>query len=132
MKWRAKSGHDRSEPDADNVGRTWSDVIVADVDGDNEVEIITAHGKGYVSVYNKEGYFESGWPKRPSDRELRGLKVADIDQDGTSEIIVAAGVGSIVGRRRESGCPWRPERRGGPSSLGPRAGFCRGGGVLRA
>jgi len=47
--------HDRSEPDADNVGRTWPGIVVADVDDDGEVEIVTAHSGGYVSVYNHEG-----------------------------------------------------------------------------
>lgn len=92
--WRVKSGHDRSESDVDNVGRTWSDIIVEDIDGDQQMEIISAHSGGVVSVYNHDGYFELGWPNKPIDRELRGLKVFDIDQDGTSEIIVTAAVGS--------------------------------------
>ena len=48
--WRVKSGHDRSEdPDnVDNVGRTWSGVVIADVDNDGEIEIVTAHSGGCV------------------------------------------------------------------------------------
>ncbi len=93
IKWRAKSGHERNAGGS-NVGRTWPGVVVTDVDGDNKLEIITAHGNGYVSVYNHNGYFKSGWPKRPISRELRGLTVADIDNDGTSEIIVTGAVGN--------------------------------------
>jgi hypothetical protein len=52
LEWRMKSGHDRTEPDADNVGRTWPGIVVADVDADGEPEIVTAHGGGYVSVYD--------------------------------------------------------------------------------
>ena len=55
--WRAKSGHDRSDPSAGNVGRTWAGVVVTDVNGDSDLEIVTAHGAGYVSVYNHTGYF---------------------------------------------------------------------------
>jgi len=89
--WRVASGHDRSEPpypDTPNVGRTWPGVVVADVDGDDKPEIVTAHSGGWVSVYNENGYFEPGWPKQPANRELRGLLVDDLDGDGTLEIIV--------------------------------------------
>lgn len=86
--WRMKSGHDRSEPGASNVGRTWPGVVVADVDGDGEFEIVTAHSGGCVSVYNHEGYFEPGWPQYPATNELRSLAVADLDEDGDMEIVV--------------------------------------------
>ncbi len=63
LQWRAKSGHDISEPCADNEWRTWPGIVVADVDDDGELEIVTAHGSGWVSVYNTDGYFDSaGWP----------------------------------------------------------------------
>lgn len=47
LKWRVKSGHDRSEEQdsVDNVGRTWPGIAVADVDGDTDLEIVTAHGR---------------------------------------------------------------------------------------
>lgn len=86
--WRMKSGHDRSEPGASNVGRTWPVVVVADVDGDGKLEIVTAHSSGCVSVYNHEGYFEPGWPQYPATNELRSLAVADLDKDGNMEIVV--------------------------------------------
>ncbi len=94
LKWRVKSGHDMTEPNAQNVGRTWPNIIVDDIDADGQLEIISAHGNGYVSVYNHDGYFEQGWPQKPISRELRGLKVDDLDLDGTKEIIVTAAVGS--------------------------------------
>ncbi len=92
LKWRMASGHDRTEPDADNVGRTWPGIVVADVDGDGDIEIVTAHSAGYVSVYDHNGYFESGWPQRPTENELRGLSVFDLDGDGSMEIIVTGAV----------------------------------------
>lgn len=88
LMWRMNSGHDRSEPGADNVGRTWPGVVVADVDGDGVLEIVTAHSGGCVSVYNREGYFEPGWPRYPATNELRSLAVADLDEDGDMEIVV--------------------------------------------
>jgi hypothetical protein len=94
LQWRVKSGHDRNEPEADSVGRTWPAIWAVDVDGDNQFEIVTAHGSGWVSLYNHQGYLETGWPKRPSTSELRGLFIKDIDHDGTAEIIVSAAVSS--------------------------------------
>jgi hypothetical protein len=90
LEWKVASGHDRSEPNADDVGRTWPGVVVADVDKDAQLEIVTAHSGGYVSVYNAQGYFETGWPQRPTNYELRGLSVADLDANGDLEIIVTA------------------------------------------
>ena len=86
--WRAKSGHDRSDPDADSVGRTWPGIVVTDVNGDSDLEIVTAHGAGYVSVYNHEGYFEPGWPQHSATNEFRSLAVSDLDGDGNMEIAV--------------------------------------------
>lgn len=90
--WRMFSGHDRSTPNGANVGRTWPGIVVTDVDGDTNLEIVSAHSGGYVSVYDHRGYFQSGWPKRPTSNELRGLNVADIDGDGTDEIVVTGAV----------------------------------------
>lgn len=91
--WRTASGHDRSQPGAANSGRTWPGIIVADVDGDHLSEIVTAHGGGYVSVYELNGYFAPGWPQQPTaGLEVRGLSVSDLDQDGTLEIIATGAV----------------------------------------
>ncbi|MBF0225548.1 MAG: VCBS repeat-containing protein [Desulfobacterales bacterium] len=94
LKWRAKSGHNVTETSSDNVGRTWPGVCVADVDGDRNLEIITAHGGGCVSVYDSNGHFKTGWPKNPVSNELRGLSVYDLDNNGTMEIIVTAARGN--------------------------------------
>ena len=64
LEWRAKSGRDQYQPDASNVGRTWPGIVIADVAGDRQYEIVTAHGGGHVSVYTVSGDFEPGWPQR--------------------------------------------------------------------
>ena len=96
LEWRAASGYDRSSPGASSVGRTWPGIVLADVDADGSPEIVTAHGGGWVSVYNGQGWFEPGWPQQPTTNELRGLLVSDLDGDGKLEIIVTAAVGSAV------------------------------------
>ena len=90
--WRAKSGHDVSESNVKSVGRTWPAVIIKDIDGDKIEEIITAHGHGYVSAYDKNGRFKPGWPINPTTKEFRGLMVDDLDNDNKAEIIVSAAI----------------------------------------
>lgn len=94
LEWKVSSGHDRSELNAPNVGRTWPGIVIADIDDDGAVEIVTAHSGGWVSVYNAQGYFEPGWPQHPTSSELRGLLVSDLDGDHQLEVIVTAAVGS--------------------------------------
>jgi hypothetical protein len=94
LEWQVASGHDRSQPGADNVGRTWPGIVVADVDGDGQSEIVTAHSGGVVCVYNSAGYFKPGWPQQPITDELRGLSAYDLDGDGKMEIIVTGALGS--------------------------------------
>jgi len=96
LEWRVSSGHDRSQPAEPSVGRTWPGIVVADVDQDGAIEIVTAHSGGWVSVYNAQGYFEPGWPKQPTSRELRGLAVSDLDGNGSMEIIVTGAVDNQV------------------------------------
>lgn len=92
LEWKTSSGHDRSEPNADNLGRTWPGIVIADLDHDGEEEIVTAHGGGWVSVYNTQGYFKPGWPQQPTSNEIRGLLVSDLDGDDLLEVIVTGAV----------------------------------------
>ncbi len=94
LEWKMSSGHDRTEPAASNVGRTWPGIVLADVDQDGAKEIVTSHSGGWVSVYNAQGFFEPGWPQRPTSNELRGLSVSDLNGDGLQEIITTAAIGS--------------------------------------
>lgn len=96
LRWRIRSGHDRTEniDVVKDVGRTWPGIIIADMDGNGDQEIVTAHGGGVISVYNQDGYFEEGWPQKPINNEIRGLSVYDLDGDGSLEILATGALGS--------------------------------------
>ncbi len=71
-------------------GRVWPGVAVADIGNDGDLEIITAHGGGYLHVMDHTG--NPVWSRRPVANELRGLAVADIDGDRLQEIVVTGAV----------------------------------------
>ena len=97
LKWRAQTGHDVTEPAASSIGRTWPGVVVADLDGDGNTWIVTAHSGGYVSVYDRTGHFRPGWPWHGAGtNELRSLAVADLDGDGKMEIVVGRAGGAAL------------------------------------
>lgn len=75
----------RVDPPGD---RTWPGVAVADIDGNQDLEILVAQGGGYVTVYDHLSH--QVWSQRPKSGELRGLSLYDLDDDGTLEIAVTA------------------------------------------
>ncbi len=75
-------------------GRMWPGVVVADMDNNGDLEIITAHGGGYLRVLDHNGSLV--WQRQPVTNELRGLAVHDLDADGTLEIVVTGAVYSRV------------------------------------
>jgi uncharacterized repeat protein (TIGR01451 family) len=66
--------------------RVWPGVVVADINGDGALEIVTAHGGGYVHVFDGAG--NTVWSRHPADNEFRSLAVADLEGDGDMEIVV--------------------------------------------
>ncbi len=96
LKWKMPSGYDRSQPNAGSVGRTWPDIVLADVDADGHTEIVTAHAGGYISVYTSLGYFKPGWPQHPVDYEFRALAVGDMEGNATLEIAVGQAMSDAV------------------------------------
>ncbi len=75
-----------------NTGRLWPGIVVADLDKNGTLEVVTANGGGYIYVYDANGSIDSGWPKQPTgtDNELRSLAVADIDNNNDLEIVVCS------------------------------------------
>jgi hypothetical protein len=75
----------RVDPPGD---REWPGVVVADLDQNGTLEIVTAHGQGYVNVYDRVGA-RLLWSQRPVTSELRSLAVYDLEGDGKLEVVVA-------------------------------------------
>lgn len=70
-------------------GRVWPGVVVADVDGNGDLEVVTAHGGGYVHVFDHAG--NTVWSQQPTPGyELRSLAAYDLEGDGDLEILVAS------------------------------------------
>jgi len=73
-------------------GRVWPGVVVADIDGNGDLEIATGHGEGYLNVYHHNGTVY--WSAQPVTAELRGLSAYDLYGDGNLELIATAAVSS--------------------------------------
>ncbi|MCD4722633.1 MAG: VCBS repeat-containing protein [Desulfobacula sp.] len=71
--------------------RVWPGVVVADLDENGDLEIVTAHGDGYVHVFDHEG--GTVWSRQPVTHEMRSLSVSDLDGDGDMEIVVGSARG---------------------------------------
>lgn len=71
-------------------GRGWASVVVGDVNKDSSLEIVTAHGGGYLSVLQKDGTPLAGFPRQDQTNELRSLAVSDVDDNGDLEMLVCA------------------------------------------
>ena len=71
-------------------GRVWPGIVVADLDGNGSFEIVSAHGGGWLHVFDNT--LTSLWSRQPVGNELRGLSVYDLDGNGDLEIIVTGAV----------------------------------------
>ena len=74
------------------AARLWPGIVVADLDHNGTLEVVTASGNGKLSVYGPGARPLSGWPQDPTGtgNELRSLAVADLDNNGDLEIAVCS------------------------------------------
>ncbi|MFN8597926.1 MAG: FG-GAP-like repeat-containing protein [Anaerolineae bacterium] len=72
--------------------RLWPGIVVADLDHNGSLEIVTASGNGIITVYDAPNHIMPGWPVNPtgSGNEIRSLAVADIDNNSDLEIVVCS------------------------------------------
>jgi uncharacterized repeat protein (TIGR01451 family) len=74
-------------------GRLWPGIVVADIDNNGSLEIVTGNGAGYISIYTGSGgVYPGGWPIQPTgaSNEIRSLAVSDLDANGDLEIVVCS------------------------------------------
>jgi hypothetical protein len=84
-----EDGSDQWIRDNPGGGRGWPSIVVADINQDTSLDIVTAHSGGWVAVHKSNG--DLLWSRQPTPgNELRSLAVADLDNDGTLEIAVAS------------------------------------------
>src|SRR5512139_70991 len=74
------------------TGRLWPGIVVADLDRNGSLEVVTANGGGYIDVYNANGSAAGGWHIRPTNtsNEIRSLAVANIDTNSDLEIVACS------------------------------------------
>jgi uncharacterized repeat protein (TIGR01451 family) len=71
---------------ASTGSRIWPGVVLADINKDGDLEIVTAHGSGYVRALDLYGNLL--WTRRLANEEFRSLAVDDLDGNGDLEIAV--------------------------------------------
>ena len=77
------------------TGRLWPGIVVADLNHDGNLEVVTANSSGHVAIYKGDGSnYSSAWPKQNfSGSEIRSLAVADLDGNQQMEIAIARASG---------------------------------------
>jgi hypothetical protein len=80
-------------------GRAWPGVVVADLQGDGSPEVVTAHGDGYVHVFEADG--DLLWSRQPTPgKELRSLAVYDLEGDAGPSAPLRASLEILVASTR--------------------------------
>ncbi len=84
LQWRGSNG-----------SRVWPGIAVADLTGDDDLEIIVGRSGDQVTVYNHAGGVE--WTRNPfGGGEVRTLAVEDLETDGQLEVIVGRASGGAT------------------------------------
>ena len=70
-------------------GRQWPSLVLADLESDGDLEIVTAHEGGWLNVFDEQ--LNLVWAQQVTPgSELRSLATYDLEGDGDLEIMVAA------------------------------------------
>jgi len=87
--WDLKSAqYKRGFPRVIEDWQFFSTAAVADIDGDNKVEVIASSGGYFVHAWNVDGTEPKGWPKLQGGWAIATPAVGDVDGDGKLEVVV--------------------------------------------
>ncbi len=93
--------------------------ILADLDGDSDLEVVIGGGSGggVVEAYHGDGAAVAGWPKATSAECGGAIAAGDLDADGAPEVVAVAANGQVHAWRADGGAVagWP---QGGTGSLG--------------
>ncbi|MCG8460779.1 MAG: FG-GAP-like repeat-containing protein, partial [Holophagales bacterium] len=103
--------------------------VLADLDGDDDLEILALNNEGLVSCFDASGSPLAGWPRDLGVPTLSTPAVGDLDRDGEVEIIVADDEGGIHVLAPSGVTLWAARRNLGGSSS-PALGDLDGDGEL--
>jgi len=103
-----------------SAGRSWFGVLLEDLDGDGDREVIAAGDDGLLVVENRQGGLRTRM-KVPDIPAARGLATGDLDGDGDADLVVGLRGGGLRILINESPAPpWRrtlrPEWEGQPGA----------------
>jgi len=68
----------------------WSSPALADIDDDNELEIVVGSNEGKLYVFNQDGSRVAGFPTTAEGYIRSSPAVADLDGDGSLDIVVGS------------------------------------------
>jgi hypothetical protein len=79
------------------LGDMWAygSPAVADIDEDQDLEIIQPGGDGKIYAFNPDGSAVPGWPFNCEDRAMSSPAVGDVDNDGHLEVAVASNASGL-------------------------------------
>lgn len=75
--------------------RFYSSPVLVDLDGDTDLDIITAGSDGEVHVWDADGTYYTGWEQPMVRSTISSPAVADITGDGKPNVIVASDDGAV-------------------------------------
>lgn len=76
-------------------GNSSAEPIVADVNGDNNLDVIVATQSGKIAAFDRLGQIISGFPKNTGTIIDRSVGVADIDGNGMAEMVAVGEDGQV-------------------------------------
>ena len=89
----------RADIDSDYLGSApgrFNSIVVMDIDGDSNVEIVMGNYEGYINIIeSRDGDYFEEWRSDFLGTRLWGIEIGDPDSDGKYEIIAGNGEGVV-------------------------------------